>query len=124
MSIHSIAPLTFALLLLAACSSDDDSVECAGIARAGISLVVTDAVTGNRICDAIVELRDGDHVEKPTGWGDDDQCAYHGAMERAGTYTVTATVAGYATASQQVTVTRNGPCNNVDPQQVILALGK
>ena len=128
MPLRRFACLCVALCLLTACSSDDDdndddSLACADIAVAGISLTVTDSITGTRLCDAIVELRDGDHVEKPTGQGLDAECMYFGAYERAGTYTVTATLAGYASASQQVTVTaQGGDCAHVNTQQVALAL--
>ena len=69
-------------------------------------MTVTDAATGQRICDATVTATDGAFSTelRPFGLGPD--CSYSGPTERAGRYDVRVTRSGYETALRRdVTVT-------------------
>ncbi|RYZ46946.1 MAG: hypothetical protein EOO72_00730, partial [Myxococcaceae bacterium] len=94
MSVRPVVRFASALLLLTACGSSDEAALCPAAAINGISLTITDAATGEPLCDASVEIRDGEYVDKQQGVGGKGPCGYGGATERPGTYTVTATQEG------------------------------
>ena len=85
--------------------------------------MVADAKTGELLCDAIVTLKQNGHPDEVVEGvyvTDNTKCSYPGAFERSGDFDVVATKAGYAAASQKVTVTQ-GECH-VDSQTVTLKL--
>ena len=65
---------------------------CSSIALAGLNVTVVDGATGASVCDVMVTAQDGDHLETlnefPAAGGG---CVYSGAVERPGTYALTAT---------------------------------
>jgi hypothetical protein len=73
-------------LLATACSTKS----CPAVAVPGLKISVAD-VSGKPVCDATVTADDKDFsaVLQPMGAG--PSCYYTGVVERAGTYTVTAT---------------------------------
>lgn len=110
---------SLALLSLLAGCGGDDGVLCPAIAAADFTVVVTDATTSQRICDATVTARDnasGDLATLSVN-GDASNCSYSGGFyERTGTFTLTATKSGFKDASKSdVTVTK-GQCNVVSAQ--------
>src|SRR5512135_3635512 len=80
-----------ASLSVAACTEEREPVACAAYAAAGLGVSVTDADTGQPICDATVTATDGAYREKLSAVG----CTYSGAYERPGTYTVKASRDGF-----------------------------
>lgn len=87
----------------------------------GLSVVVTSAVDGSRICDATVVAVDGDHEETLEASGDGADCSYVGAGERAGTYRITASKDGFASATSDDVVVGEDECH-VQGEQVELEL--
>jgi len=76
-----------------------------------VNLVVTDAETGTRICNATVVASlagaapdAGDSSEALVAYGPAGSCLYYGLFNRAGTFTLSATRAGYLDGSTTVTV--------------------
>lgn len=108
------------LLLLSACSSDDATAECAGVAVPSIRLTLVEADTGEPVCDATVELRRGQDVQKAEV-NNAQPCRYVG-YGAAGQYTVTASRQGYQTATREVTVQSN-ECGPITAETT-LSLGK
>ena len=91
-----------AVLGLAGCESPTDPVVCTTIAVQAITLTVVDGASGQRICDATVTAVDGSFSQGlPPFPGSAPDCTYSGPTERAGTYEVRVSRAGYqpATAS-------------------------
>ncbi len=86
---------TFSLLLLAATAwSCDQGVppwSCTMVALAGLNVAVTNATTGQPICDASVTATEGSYSEQLSA----QACAYAGAVERPGTYVVRAERPGF-----------------------------
>ena len=109
-----------AALGLAACTEEREPIACAAYAAAGLSVTVTDAATGQPICDATVTATDGAYSEKLFAVG----CAYTGAYERAGTYVVRASRDGYTpkeVAAVKV-VMGGGDCPHVQEAKVSVSL--
>jgi len=105
---------------LAGCQTQHEQRFCTAIAVDALTVVVTDAATGKRICDATVTARDGDFRAELRPF-EATACAYSGVTERAGRYDVTATRAGYEVATLLgVTVTAD-ECH-VIPVQLGFAL--
>jgi hypothetical protein len=86
-----------ALPWLAGCSDMPDGIACTAIAVPSLSITVQDQATGARVCDATVTAVEGAFRESLTVFGDGGSCAYSGPYERAGTYAVEASRAGYQT---------------------------
>jgi len=116
-------PLLLFLLALGGCSSVKETT-CPTIAYAGLNVVVIDAKTGARICDAVVTAKDGSYTEKLMALGPGPQCGYAGAYERAGTYTITVEHGGYkASTSPALTVgITTGDCPHVEQKSLTVAL--
>lgn len=106
-----------AVTLAGGCSAD--SAECTGVRSVGIVLAVTNADTGEPICDATVRLEHARYAEQLTAEGP-DPCRYLGGNV-SGTYTVTVTRDGYAAASAVVEVAASGDCG-VEPEEVEIRL--
>src|SRR5688572_23654555 len=66
-------------------------VSCTDLFAYGLTVIVTDSTTGERICDATVTVTDGAFAETLEPPLQSETCAYVGAGERAGTYRVEAT---------------------------------
>ncbi len=110
------------LLLLAAAASSCDRGEpplaCTAFAAAGLNVAVTNAATGQPICDATVTATEGAYSERLL----EGACSFAGAIERPGTYVVRAEREGFVPKDvPQVQVVMDGkPCPHV--QQVRLAI--
>jgi len=90
------------VLGVAGCESPADPVICTTIAVQAITLTVVDGTSGQRLCDATVTVVDGSFSQVlPPFPGSAPDCTYSGPTERAGTYEVRVSRAGYqpATAS-------------------------
>lgn len=114
--------LAFVVLALAAVSCDDLGIVCTTEARAGLEVRVTNAQTGEGVCDAVVTATDGAYAETLIAVG----CRYYGAYERPGIYTVRAERSGFDTGTVpgvQV-VLNSGPCRHVETAQLEIRLNK
>jgi hypothetical protein len=110
-----------AALCLAGCTEGvTPPVACAAYAAAGLGVTVTNADTGQPICDATVTAVEGSYSEKLVPVA----CTYTGAYERAGTYVVKAARDGYA--SKEVGSVRvvmgGGDCPHVEQMRLTVAL--
>lgn len=108
------------LSLLAGCGGGDGGgVLCPAIAAADFVVIVTDAATSQRVCDATVTARDnasGDTATLSVN-GDASNCSYSGGFyERTGTFTLTATKSGFKDASKSDVSVTKGTCNVVSAQ--------
>jgi hypothetical protein len=74
-------------------------VVCTTLFVYGLAVTVQDAATGRRICDAQVTAVSGSYRETLIVLGSSADCSYAGAGERAGVYDLSASKAGYATAT-------------------------
>lgn len=111
--------------LMSGCGGDPGpGMACPAIAVANFSVVVTDKANGRRICDATVEATDaasGDKAKLDVFGGSTD-CAYSGGFySRPGTFTLTASKAGYTPQTQTGVKVEAGVCS-VTPAQVSIAL--
>lgn len=106
-------------LATAACAPGMGAV-CTDEFAYGLTVTVTDAVTGDRICDAVVTATDGDHEETLEALLG-DECVYIGAGERAGTYRVQAVKDGFAAAAAEGVVVAEDECHVIG-EQVTLEL--
>ena len=77
------------LLVLQGCGSQ----ACSSVALFGLSIQVQDP-SGAEVCDATVTATDGDYSEVLSAGGTAPDCVFFGAVERPGTYTVTAEAGG------------------------------
>ncbi len=116
---RSIAAV-IAVLSLSACGPGPGGTVCTEEFAFGLNVTVTDAATGERVCDAVVTATEGDFSETLEVLPGDD-CVYVGAGERAGTYRVEAAKAGFASAVQEDVVVGEDECHVVG-EQVELAL--
>ncbi len=89
----------------------------------GLSVIVQDKATGQRICDAQVTAVSGTYVEilKPTVFL--PECSYMGAGERQGVYTVSVAKDGYAPATMNNLRVDKDYCH-VIPVRVTIALDR
>ena len=94
-----------AVLGLHACSK-----HCTDQAVSGIVVRLTDQASTAAITGADVEAVDGSYVEK---LADDGGGMYHGATERAGTYTVTVNASGYTPMTIEPVEVKPGDCHVV-----------
>ena len=90
------------VLGVAGCESPADPVICTTIAVQAITLTVLDGVSGQRVCDATVTVVDGSFSQVlPPFPGSAPDCTYSGPTERAGTYEVRVSRAGYQPATER-----------------------
>ena len=90
------------VLGLAGCETPTDPVVCTTIAVQAITLTVVDGVSGQRVCDATVTVVDGSFSQAlPPFPGSATECTYSGPTERAGTYEVRVSRAGYQPATER-----------------------
>jgi hypothetical protein len=96
-----------------------DGGDCSTESRPGVFLRVE--APGRANCGATVTIQDGSYIETleadPISSG---ECAYGGAFERPGTYTVTVKAAGFRTATETIAVPTNA-CH-VETQNVDIRL--
>ena len=98
-----VAMLSF---FLAACEEVREPRFCTAIAVDAMTVTVTDATTGQRICDATVTAIDGAFSAELRPFGIGSECSYSGPTERPGRYEVRVTRSGYEAAARAgVTVT-------------------
>jgi hypothetical protein len=88
-----MAVLCLGILALGCGADAGPGVVCTAIAKAGLSVGVTNAQTSQPACDAIVTALDGAYREQLLG----TSCRYVGAWERPGTYVVRVERAGFVT---------------------------
>ena len=107
-------------VVVAVALSGCDSVSCKSYAAFGLSVRVHDAA-GTPVCDATVTADDDNYTEVLTP-SPGSACSYLGALERRGTYSITATAAsGGKVAVADVHVAAD-ECH-VKPVSVTVTLG-
>jgi hypothetical protein len=87
----------------------------------GLAVTVQDASTGRRVCDAQVTAVSDSYRETLMAFGSPEDCSYAGAGERAGVYDLSASKAGYATATMSSVRVDADVCH-VIPTRVTLEL--
>lgn len=118
-TLRSLVPMLCLGLLPILASCGGSPVACPTIAAANFTVVVTDAATGQRICDATVTAQDSATSESASLSvnGGASDCGYSGGFyERPGTFTITATKTGYLSASKSGVAVTKGECNVVSAQ--------
>ena len=119
----TILLVPLALVACASVNDPSDGVICTLQAVSSLNVTVRDQATSQRLCDAtVVAVLDGTRYElRPAGTP--QACTYAGPEERAGTFTVQASRAGYeAATAANVRVTAD-ECH-VIPVQVTVDLRK
>lgn len=109
------------LFLLSSCEDNDDQIVCTDQFVYGLNVIVLDAVSGNPIFQDIeVKAVDGTYQEilelVPSL-----EYTFVGAGERAGTYVVTVTKAGFQTFTSAPIVLTRDECH-VIPQSLTVNL--
>lgn len=104
-----------ATLFVIGCGADDK--QCDLSAAVGLSVSVVDSQDAP-VCDVTVHIQDGAYEEE--GTLDLGMCVFHGAVERAGTYDVSALRDDVVLAEEQVVVPA-GECH-VQGQKVTLVV--
>ena len=93
----------------------------------GLHVVAIDGSSAAAICNATVTAQDGDYSETlvPIASADaGEPCAYVGALERPGTYTVTVAAGARSKSVEGVRVTGGGDaCAHVVSQNVTVTVG-
>lgn len=109
------------LIFLSCTSNKTDEIQCTEEARAGLNITVKNAVTNQILGTGItVKATDGNYTET-LEFFDANNPVFSGAWERAGTYIITVSGAGYVTfVSDAITVTAD-ECH-VIPQQFQVSL--
>lgn len=93
-------------LLFMGCEDALDPRVCTAIAIDAMTVTVTDAATGQRICDATVTATDGSFSAELRAFPAGPECSYSGPTERPGRYEVRVTRSGYeAVVRRDVIVT-------------------
>jgi hypothetical protein len=104
------------VIVLQGCGTQD----CSSVALSGLSVRVQDP-SGAEVCDATVTATDGDYSEVLPAGGTEQDCVFFGAIERPGTYTVTADEGGVTGTVPGVKV-RSDECH-VITEDVTIKLG-
>ena len=112
--------LGLALLAVGCGETPPPGVACPAIAAAGLDVAVVDDRNGQPLCDATVTAREGSYSEQLTALS----CRYVGAIERPGTYLLSAERSGYraATRAGVSVVMGGGTCPHVVQTTVELRL--
>ncbi len=118
---RTLALTTLALVpwIVEGCS-DGDAPTCAGVQSYGLVIEVTDARSGEVLCDAEVHLDHTDHTEDVTADGL-DPCRYLGATT-PGRYTVEVRRDGYRTATTNVEVAAASTCSGLNTRTITIEL--
>ena len=100
--------------LLAACGDGDDEQSCTALAAASLAVVVTDATTSQRICDATVVATDAQGTDYDLdAWASTSDCSYVGPYERDGAFSITVSKTGFTTQTMQGVNVTKGACHVV-----------
>jgi hypothetical protein len=100
--LRTLVGIASMVLGLGGCESPAEPVVCTTIAVQAITLTVVDGVSGQRVCDATVTVVDGSFSQVlPPFPGSATECTYSGPTERAGTYEVRVSRAGYQPATER-----------------------
>ena len=102
----TLLSLLFAGLPITMCQND--GIICTAVWTAGVTVDLTDAVTGTTIAGATLTLTDDDYTETMEDHGEG---YYSGAGERPGTYTLTIQATGYETQTHTDLVVQDAPCH-------------
>ena len=87
--------------LLSGCGGGGAGGFCTDLYAYGLNVTVSDGSTFQPVCDATVTAVDGEYTETLMPLpASSSSCAYVGAGERPGTYTVTASKSGYMNGTQ------------------------
>lgn len=105
----------------AAAPSTPNGVVCTAQFVYGLSITVNDELTAQPVCDAQVTVVSNNYRETLTAFAATGPCSYAGAGERAGVYDITASKAGYVTATQTGVRVEANECH-VIPVRVTLDL--
>jgi len=110
-----------------ACSGDDDvadDVNCTEEARAGLMVLVKDAISGVELTEGVtVTATDGSYVEELTNFPEFSN-EFTGAYERAGTYILTVTKEGYVTHTSEPIVVGEDECHVIGEHVTIEIYGQ
>jgi hypothetical protein len=98
-------------LLLLGCEYALEPRVCTAIAVDAMTVTVTDAANGERICDATVTAKDGAFSAQLQAFPAGPECSYSGPTERAGRYEVRVTRAGYEAAVRQDVIVTADECH-------------
>ena len=115
--VKTVATWALAAVGLSPCFAGCAQQDCTADARFGLLVTVTDGA-GQTMCDAMVTATDGGHTE--TLGPNPSQCTFVGALERRGTYTLAATIAGRSATVDGVRVLADD-CH-VIPAQVTITI--
>jgi len=96
-------------------------VVCTAQFVCGLAVTIQDPATRRRVCDAQVTAVSGSYRETLIVLGSSADCSYAGAGERAGVYDLSASKAGYATATMSSVRVDADVCH-VIPVRVTLPL--
>ena len=99
------------LCAVAAACGPTTTTTCTTEARAGLNVTVVDILTGAHLCDATVIASEGAYSETLSVVAPSLACVYTGAWERAGTYSISATKAGYQDQTQDGVVVSKDACH-------------
>ena len=106
-----LASLAVAALGAVGCGGSGDPGACTTLLAFSLTITVTDAATGARICDATVTATAGAFSEQLQKGPDGGNCTYFGVAERAGTYQVTVSKTGFVTATRSGLVVTKDACH-------------
>jgi len=102
------------------CGPDAAPQACTALAAVGLTVDVTDAATGQPLCEAKLTATEGGYAEELSRVA----CSYIGAVERPGTYVVRAEAPGFV--SKEVAAVRvtmdEGRCPHVRGVRLSMAL--
>jgi hypothetical protein len=102
--------LTLLVGLLAACESDDPA--CTASSEPAIMLEIRDSVSGDGLAgEALAVVVDGGFSDTLAFLPDPDSAYQAGPSERAGTYNITVTLAGYQTWTRNGVTVEDGICH-------------
>jgi hypothetical protein len=111
LNLGALFVLPFLSLFPPGCGGGPGGLACTDLYAYGLNVTVRDDATSSTVCDAVVTAVDGAYSEvlqsQPTG----SSCAYVGAGERAGNYTITATKSGFMDATQSGVVVTADACH-------------
>ena len=93
--------MALASISCASVNDPSDGVICTLQAVSSLNVTVRDAATSQRICDATVVATLGGVRYELRPSGPAETCTYSGPEERAGSFTVEVTKAGYQSAAAQ-----------------------
>jgi hypothetical protein len=122
--LRTLVAIASMVLGLGGCESPAEPVVCTTIAVQAITLTVVDGTSGQRVCDATVTVVDGSFSQVlPPFPGSATECTYSGPTERAGTYEVRVSRAGYQPATERNVRVTADVCH-VNPVRLTMTLSR